>query len=458
MVNARSFVLHLAPLSLVAMLLVVLNIIVPVVSAADPTPTALLASFIAVGPMTTPRSGHSSTLLPNGNILLAGGQSGDSTIGQSAEVYDHLTSSFSAISSMTYRRANHTSSLLQDGRVLIAGGFSSAYDWTSSVAPAELFDPMTNAFSIVGPMNHRRYDHIAVTLPNGKVLVAGGVGDNQNRIAVAELYDPVTRAFSLSGSLNLWREVPRANLLDNGKVLITGGTPSYGYYDGTAAAEVFDPDNETFTYVGSMNAPRLYHSATKLLDGRVLIVGGMNGTNFSASAEIYSPLTQTFAMAGSLHTARAAHAAVLLSDGRVLVAGGYVDMTNRTATAEIFDPATGAFISVDPMQAATAFSEATRLQSGNVLLTGGRVGPITSINPTSLAELFQPGSGLGAPSPGLQSAGGVAERLLLDETAAMPEQASQVDSLPTREAAPAGIILVLAASTLYLRRRYACNR
>ena len=93
-------------------------------------------------------------------------------------------------------------------------------------------------------------------------------------------------------------------------------------------------------YAGpNLIAARTWHTATRLLDGRVLIAGGSTGWggNPLNSAEIYDPATRTFTLTGTMQYARTLHAATLLPDGKVLITGGY------SATAEIYNPATGTF-------------------------------------------------------------------------------------------------------------------
>src|SRR5262245_18157380 len=133
--------------------------------------------------------------------------------------------------------------------------------------------------------------------------------------------------FMPTGNMTTPRIFHTATLLLNGKVLIAGGTfPTRpGVSVGLASAEVFDPETGTFTATGNMITGRLGHSSTLLHDGRVLIVGGTSDSDFSdrlATAEIYDPDTETFSSTGSMVTAQAGHTATLLNNGKVLIAGG----------------------------------------------------------------------------------------------------------------------------------------
>ena len=170
---------------------------------------------------------------------------------------------FMPTGSMTVAREAHTATLLQNGQVLIAGGT----DGSSSLASAELYDPMSQAFTATGNMMIAQLGHSATllansTLPNyGKVLMAGGGSQ------IAELYDPTAGTFAATGSMVAPRTGQTATLLQNGQVLIAGGE--------TASAELFNPSSGTFTATGSMTVLRSLHTATLLPDGRVLITGGV---------------------------------------------------------------------------------------------------------------------------------------------------------------------------------------
>jgi Galactose oxidase, central domain len=133
--------------------------------------------------MITPRVWHPATLLNNGQVLIAGGEGIFS-----AELYDPETGAFLATGRMTTVRGLHTATLLPDGKVLIAGGRSREAG-PQRLASAELYDPDTRTFNLVGDMTKPRSSHTATRLNNGNVLIAGGWSPS-SETASAELYVP----------------------------------------------------------------------------------------------------------------------------------------------------------------------------------------------------------------------------------------------------------------------------
>src|SRR5438552_11390781 len=127
-----------------------------------------------------------------------------------------LPFTFAYTPSLNTARSEHTATLLPNGKVLVAGGQNSFMGLTS----AELYDPASGTWSATGSLNTARYSHTATLLPNGKALVAGG--RNDNHLSSAELYDPSSGTWSATGCLNNQRELHTAKLLPNGKALVAG--------------------------------------------------------------------------------------------------------------------------------------------------------------------------------------------------------------------------------------------
>ncbi len=328
------------------------------------------SGFTDAGNMTQSRSYHTATLLPNGDVLLAGGGSAATYWSNTAtaELFDHVTGSFRATGEMKSARDGHTATLLPNGKVLIAGGGMGGW---SSLNSAELYDPATGQFAPTGNMVAPRGDHTATLLPNGKVLIAGGGNLWDGETNEAELYDPASGTFTSTGSMSSARMWHRATLLPDGRVLVTGGTTG-------DSAEIYDPATGTFAAAGSLVGARYYHTATLLADGRILLAGGQWWhdtitwqTTYLDDAEVFNPASGQFSSLGKMNTDRASHTATLLANGQVLLVGGADSDGPADNTAELFDPAIAVFLSTGSMAKARVGHTATLLLDGRVLVAGG---------------------------------------------------------------------------------------
>jgi uncharacterized delta-60 repeat protein len=355
----------------------------PTASASSPEPR-----FSVTGSMIVARNwGTTATLLSDGRVLIAGGVDSSGHGLAAAELYDPATGTFSRTGSMTTPRGGHTATLLRDGRVLIVGGSNEpTYGGPPppALASAELYDPKTGMFSRTGSTATPREWHTATLLSDGRVLIAGGTGNQGTFAASAELYNPTSGKFSRTGSMAVGRAFDTATLLSDGTVLFAGGEgASNGTYTTLRSAELYAPATGKFSPTASMAAARNYGSATLLADGRVLMAGGSE----DASAELYDPSTRTFSPTGSMKAVRVGPTATALLDGRVLITGGSGD-----ASAELYDPTNGTFSPTNGSMNAVRFSHtATRLPNGSVLIAGGNPLALAMLMPSfASAELYQP--------------------------------------------------------------------
>lgn len=291
------------------------------------------------------RSGEIAAALPSGQILVAGGVGRSGTL-SSAELFDPATLTFSKLTrSLTEPRWDPVAATLPSGQVLIAGGEVNQ----GPVRSAELFDPRTDTFSeLTGPgesLTQARYGAIAVTLPSGEVLIAGGSesGELELFLTSAELFNPTTDTFTkLTGSgqsmveARFWASAAK---LPNGDALIVGGRNGHGGQgQRLASAELFDPATDTFSELTgpeqSLAEARSQAVAASLPSGQVLIAGGEGQSGKLSSAEIFNPTTETFEATSSTAVARTRAAAASLASGEVLIAGG----EGSAQTAELFSP------------------------------------------------------------------------------------------------------------------------
>jgi hypothetical protein len=185
-----------------------------------------------------------------------------------------------------------------------------------------------------------------------------------------------------------------ATLLLNGKVLIAGGMEQNGVW--LDSAELYDPAKGRFSPVGKMSTRRAGATATLLPSGKVLIAGGTDGSGKNlASAEIYDPDTNSFSATGNLSFPRGHAVATLLKNGKVLIAGGNAaGDDDQLASAEIYDPLTGQFLPTGSMHSPRSYFTAVRLRDGKVLVAGGLSGgqfPFHKVEPT--AEVYDPLAG-----------------------------------------------------------------
>jgi hypothetical protein len=287
----------------------------------------LYGSFGTTGSMLTARYRHIATLLPNGTVLISGGEDANGVVFDNAEIYDQSvgigTFSSSSNFKMTTPRSIHTATLLSNGTVLITGGQNS----TGVLDSVEIYDPALGAFNTNSSlkMTTPRARHTATLLPNGKVLIVGGQ-NSTGGLNTAEIYDPALGTFS-SLNLNEPRTYHSATLLANGNVLIAGGQNGAGGV--LNSAEVYDAAQNTFIVKNTlkMTMPRYRHTATLLPNGKVLIADGdSSGIGFGlsglSSTELYNPNDDTFNAYTDSGSIRELHSSTLLPNGKVLVYGG----------------------------------------------------------------------------------------------------------------------------------------
>jgi hypothetical protein len=340
-------------------------------------------------PLNTATRYQTANLLPNGNLLVAGGY--NTTYVSNAELYVWQTGTWTNTGSMNHARVLDASVLLPvqpDGLVLVSGGQSSTEPET--LASAELYNWTNGLWSITGSMNTARQYHTLTLLPNGLALAAGG-WNAAGELSSAELYYPGTGTWTNTGSMSIAHLDHTATVLPNGLVLVAGGANGGGGVltdeVSTTNATLYYPQTGEWTNTGPLITARAFHTATLLPNGLVLIAGGVNKSgNATNSAELYNPQTREWTATGSMNTPRYHHTANLQPDGLVLVAGGE-NSTGALSEAEMYDPITGTWTAACSLNTACFGHSATLLPDGNVLVAAGDTGSAS----TNVAEVYNAG-------------------------------------------------------------------
>jgi hypothetical protein len=327
-----------------------------------------------VAAMHLERCGAVGALDRAGDAIVIGGEDLEGAL-RSAEAWQGRDDAWQARGRLGHARTAATATALADGTVVVIGGRDDAGD------PIARAEQGPDDWTAAGALATARAGHTATLLPDGAhVLITGGRDRRGRPLASVELWQPDGR-FARAPAMHAPRTDHTATLLDSGEVLVVGGLATDDQDAPLAEVERYDPKLRRWRATAALGHGRTAHTATRLADGRVLVVGGETGMlEPSASAEIYDPKTETWRDTGALAVARAGHAAVLLQDGRVMVIGGTTVACTHggnacdretVASVEIWDPARETWQVAAPLREARDHPVALVLADGRVLIAGG---------------------------------------------------------------------------------------
>jgi Kelch motif/Galactose oxidase, central domain len=319
-------------------------------------------------------TGPTVTALADGSVLVRGDDRGGEGPFASGE-YSFLPDSWTPAGEEVVERGGHTATLLQNGKVLVTGGTLDI----NPLASCELYDPTSKIWSAAASLPQGREQHAAVLLTDGRVLVVGRSTEG-TLIPDADVYDPTTNTWSDAGAMLNPSMYPTATLLANGTVFVMDG-------DATGTTEIYDPTTNSWSAGPTAgNAHEDGATATTLTDGRILIVGGNSGVSINpitlAYPEIYDPVAGTWSAAGTMNQNRVSPVAVRLLNGTVLVAGGVTQtgLEGPISSAEIYDPGTNTWTLTGSLNFPSAGGAAVLLPGGQVFMVAG--------DQSTMAELY----------------------------------------------------------------------
>ncbi|MGH2912378.1 MAG: kelch repeat-containing protein, partial [Solirubrobacteraceae bacterium] len=312
-------------------------------------------TWTRAAPMLVSRASQTATLLPDGRVLVVGGRESPhvAETGSTAETYDPASNTWTPVAAPTELQEVESATLLPSGWVFLAGLFApKAYGATPGAA---LYDPASNTWERTAVPKHPRQDATTVLLANGNVLSIGGftyenlfppVHTIYTVLATVEEYDPNTNEWTELTTMNEVRSQETATLMPNGQVLVTGGVNRFQNGGGWASyavnsTEIYDPATNTWTVLAPMALAREQHTATLLPRGDVLVAGGgdcgggegclgYGGSGDccgASSAELYDPSTNAWSFTSPVLTG-VEHTATLIAGGDVLITGGNLEPIN----------------------------------------------------------------------------------------------------------------------------------
>jgi hypothetical protein len=279
-------------------------------------------------------------------------------------LWDPKAGAWTATAASKRPRGEPAASLLPDGTVLVTGGVhipKGHYVLRSS----ERYDPKANRWTDAGNTGAQRRGHTHTALDDGRVAVVGGVGGGFAAPTRAiHVYDPKTHTYKPLAELGVGRSFHATQSLGGGKLMVVGGQDKEGPLK---SVEVCDPGAKRCRLIPRPVA-RDRAAVTLLSQGDVLITGGLTQRPTGATEVIYDPGKGEFKPTGAMAKRRNGHTLTNLADGRVLAIGGE---KGAAGSAEVYDPTAKAWAKAPAPDHGRHGHAALRLSDGTILLVGG---------------------------------------------------------------------------------------
>jgi hypothetical protein len=347
---------------------------------------------------------HFSLTAVSGGVLLAGGEAwqpdGMGTTPRASEgaaFWDTAKEAWLTLPPMSSPRFDHAAVALPDGRVLLVGGRTTKEPELRSTL---FWEPRTQRFEEGPALRDARARPVAVTLPEGAVLVLGSdFDDDLQRGTRAELLRRGASAWESAGqTARIFHLGPVC--VSQHRVVIAGGRDNgfgFAIIEGThyvpplaESIELWEGEGRGWRTAGPMLAQREEAQGVTLSDGRILVVGGWHEGQLLNTAEVWDPRTESWSPAGTLSLSRSSFALVALPEGRAAVSGGLAEGPFAETTAvEIWDPQRNSWSPGTPLALGRAGHQLAAVGGGTFLVVGNSR-PSPDAPPETTWELWRP--------------------------------------------------------------------
>lgn len=298
-------------------------------------------------------------VLPDGRVLIAGGQRTGETNSSACLLFDPVAQTFTATGSLVTAQRNGDAVLLDANRVLLANGTSSG---GSTVA--QIYDIAAGTWSLAASRINSYRFHKLARLPDGRVLLVPGTTFD----TACEIYDPVANTWTAAPAIPYAQAGVSLGTLQDGRIIAVGRNS----VSSNTAKPIFDAATGTWSTTATLSGNHHEYGAVQVLpSGKVLAVAGIAGST-SSVAHIFDPSTNAWtATASAPYAARYLGSAVLAS-GKVIIAGGIGSSGSaRYADSAIYDAATGTWEVAPTLNTGRSHIQLHRLQDGSVIVFGG---------------------------------------------------------------------------------------
>ncbi len=295
--------------------------------------------------MKTEHSLNQATEMADGRWLITGGLDIQNSPSNAAEIWDPQKMQFTTTTSMNEKRSGHRCYLLPSGKILALGGYSLPGQGgnfltilNSTLDTTEIYDPKTAKWTKGPILSSPRASLECIWLPNGKLLICGGVGwivhpvfkvRIPNVFATCDVYDPKTNTISAGPTMITPRAAYAHHDLGGGKFMLAGGGETISLTNPgtpTNKCEIYDSTANKWLAAAPMKELRAFGDMYSLGNGKYINMGGFKGDLVNSigliTCEIYDAKTDTWAAGPNLPRALASYASFETPMGQIQIIGG----------------------------------------------------------------------------------------------------------------------------------------